>query len=246
MSMTLHDLNQTDWNALRNTLLAIADDKLMLGHINSDWTGLGPILEEDIASSSIAQDDLSHALVLYELIAEVDGTSADTLAYCRRINEYRCCDFVTRPDEFDWSVALVRQFLYSRFDALRLAQLATSTFADIAQRGERLVAEQALHVHHFDEWMRRLGHGDDASRARLQATLDLLMPESGSMFEDTDIDPAIWLAGIRTALESAGLTCPDAPPTGTPGGRSGIHAEHFVNAHTEMGEVRLTDPGASW
>ena len=30
-------------------LLALADDKLLIGHRNSDWTGLAPILEEDIA-----------------------------------------------------------------------------------------------------------------------------------------------------------------------------------------------------
>ena len=61
---------------LANIVLMHADDKLMLGHMQSDWTGLAPILEEDIAASSMSQDDLSHALVLYEYLAsrfDLDG-----------------------------------------------------------------------------------------------------------------------------------------------------------------------------
>ena len=40
-------------------LLSLADDKFILGHRNADWTGLAPLLEEDIAFSSIAQDEPS-------------------------------------------------------------------------------------------------------------------------------------------------------------------------------------------
>ena len=42
--------------ALKDLLYKIADDLLILGHRNSEWTGVGPLLEEDIAFSSMAQD----------------------------------------------------------------------------------------------------------------------------------------------------------------------------------------------
>ena len=67
-------------DAFRDLLLSIADDKLILGHRNSDWTGLGPILEEDIAFSALAQDDIAHALALYEVIAARTDTTADASA----------------------------------------------------------------------------------------------------------------------------------------------------------------------
>ena len=35
--------------ALKELLYKMADDLLIIGHRNSEWTGLGPILEEDIA-----------------------------------------------------------------------------------------------------------------------------------------------------------------------------------------------------
>ncbi|MBY0434863.1 MAG: phenylacetate-CoA oxygenase subunit PaaI, partial [Cyclobacteriaceae bacterium] len=34
---------------LKELLYKMADDLLILGHRNSEWTGMGPLLEEDIA-----------------------------------------------------------------------------------------------------------------------------------------------------------------------------------------------------
>ena len=62
-------------------LLSVADDKFMLGHRNADWTGLAPILEEDIAFSALSQDEVAHASVLYEMAAQLEGTKADRLAF---------------------------------------------------------------------------------------------------------------------------------------------------------------------
>ena len=38
---------------IKELLYKMADDLLVIGHRNSEWTGLGPILEEDIAFSSM-------------------------------------------------------------------------------------------------------------------------------------------------------------------------------------------------
>ena len=70
-------------------LLAIADDELVLGWRNSEWTGIAPFLEEDVAFSSIAQNEIGHARALYELAARELGTDADALAFDRPLDEYR-------------------------------------------------------------------------------------------------------------------------------------------------------------
>src|SRR6516162_586424 len=90
---------------LADLLLSVADDKLMLGHRNADWTGLAPILEEDIAFSSLAQDELAHASALYQVVGGLLGTTADKLAYGRRPDEYRCAPLVELSDEFNWATA---------------------------------------------------------------------------------------------------------------------------------------------
>ena len=70
-------------------LLEIADDELILGWRDSEWTGIAPSLEEDVAFSSIAQNEIGHARALYELAAAELGTTADELAFDRSPEEYR-------------------------------------------------------------------------------------------------------------------------------------------------------------
>src|SRR5262245_63515719 len=105
----------------------------MLGHRNADWTGLAPILEEDIAFSSLSQDELAHATALYQMVAGMLGTSADKLAYGRKPEEYRCAQLVELSDEFNWATAIGRNFFCDHFDAGRLARLAQSAYTPLAQ-----------------------------------------------------------------------------------------------------------------
>ena len=78
------------------SLLEIADDELILGWRDSEWTGIAPFLEEDVAFSSIAQNEIGHARALYELAARELGTTADELAFDRPPEEYRCSRLVDR------------------------------------------------------------------------------------------------------------------------------------------------------
>ena len=155
-------------------LLSVADDKLLLGHRNSDWTGLGPILEEDIAFSSLAQDEIAHAKTLYELAAGLTGGSADQLAFGRGPEQYRCAAIVELPDDFDWAFALGRQLFCDHFDLLRLQRLASSSFKPLADLAARLAAEEQVHVDHADAWVRRLGKGTDDSHRRMQSAVERL------------------------------------------------------------------------
>src|SRR5688572_23358035 len=117
---------------LIDLLLALADDKLFLGHRNSDWTGLGPILEEDIAFSHMAQDEMAHAQAIYQFVGEMIGRSADDLAFGRTPEEYRCAHIVEVPDEFDWATALARKLFCDHFDLLRLNRLSQSSHKPLA------------------------------------------------------------------------------------------------------------------
>ena len=58
-------------------LLSMADDEFVIGFSDSEWTGIAPILEEDVAISSLAQDELGHAQALYGLLADL-VTTAET------------------------------------------------------------------------------------------------------------------------------------------------------------------------
>lgn len=256
--MTMQDMMK---DPLANIVLMHADDKLMLGHIQSDWTGLAPILEEDIAASSMSQDDLSHALVLYEYLAKRFELDTDTIAFEREPADYRCCDLITIPDEFDWAAAVVKRWLVATFTAMGLERLATIEDDDLSARCNRLIPEQAIHLRHLNAWVQRLGRGTEESNTRMQAAIDLLAPSSGMLFEPPDASLADtesfccgreemydqWLAATHATLTSAALRSAfELPSRSDIGGRRGRHADHFIEQQAEMTEVRRAEPAPAW
>ena len=48
-------------NPLYNYLIKLADDSLIMGQRLSEWCGEGPYLEEDIALTNIALDELGQS-----------------------------------------------------------------------------------------------------------------------------------------------------------------------------------------
>src|SRR6185312_14195972 len=105
--------------AAKELILKMADDALIMGHRNSEWTGIGPILEEDIAFSSMAQDKVGHALALYTILHEQFGDPhPDALAFGRNEKEFRCCHLVGFPiGEYDFTTA--RHFLFNHAEIIR-------------------------------------------------------------------------------------------------------------------------------
>lgn len=258
-----HDINETLRQPLIDLLLSAADDKLFLGHANADWTGLAPILEEDIAFSSLAQDDLAHALAWYELVGELSGRSADAVAYGRPAQEYRCARLVTVPDEFDWALALVRQFFCDHFEQIRLGRLVQSAFEPVRTRAARMFAEEALSIGHADQWIIRLARGTSESRERLQTALDRLAPLAPELFEPTpgvalleqagyyprarQADFDLWREAVENVLAAATVSAPFAPlPPNFVGGRNGLHTPEFAAQLDELTEVYRVEPEAAW
>lgn len=244
-------------------LLSLADDKFFLGCRNSDWTGLGPMLEEDIAFSALAQDDIAHAKELYEWLAQLNGGSADALAYGRPANEYRHAQLVELPDEFDWGFAIVRQFFCDHFDELRLRRLARSSHAGLAGLAERMLAEERLALGHADSWVVRLGRGTEESRARVQKALTTLAAPACELFEPTPgvdqlvavgLYPALqhdmfqtWATKVEAVVEEARLHVQlTPPPADFTGGRQGRRTPAFASWLSEITEVYRVEPEAAW
>jgi ring-1,2-phenylacetyl-CoA epoxidase subunit PaaC len=136
-------------------LLEIADDELILGWRDSEWTGIAPFLEEDVAFSSIAQNEIGHARALYELAARELGTTADELAFDRSPEEYRCSQIVElRLPE--WERTIARHYLYEEADAVRLERLKQSDAPEIAGLAAKIDREEAYHRIHAQMWHERL------------------------------------------------------------------------------------------
>src|SRR5688572_33396134 len=117
--------------ALKELLYKIADDQLILGHRNSEWTGFGPLLEEDIAFSSMAQDKIGQSYALFQILHELGEQAPDTVAFTRNAAQFHNCILVELPNgEYDFS--LVRHFLFDTAEALRFESLSQSSFQPLA------------------------------------------------------------------------------------------------------------------
>jgi len=155
---------------VQKTLLQIADDELILGWRDSEWTGIAPLLEEDVAFSSIAQNEIGHARALYELVARERGTTADELAFDRAPDEYRCSTLVEHR-LLDWEKTIARHYLYEMADAQRLEQLKLSGDPEVAGLAAKIDREEAYHRMHAQMWFDRL-----KDEPRFTAALDELRP----------------------------------------------------------------------
>lgn len=248
--------------ALKSFLYQIADDQLIIGHRNSEWTGLGPILEEDIAFSSMAQDKIGQSLALYTILHEVLGEQdPDTIAFLRDEKDFRCCHLVEYPIG-DYDFSLIRHFLFDTAEILRFEMLRTSSFTPLAQVARKLYGEIKYHVMHANTWVVQLGIGNEESHARMQTALNECFNLALGIFEPSEVAEELtstgvfpgeevlrdrWLEAIRPTLDKAKLQVPDlskAEPVY--GGRKGYHSEYLQPLLHEMGEVLRMDPEAEW
>ncbi len=245
--------------AIKDLLYKIADDQLIIGHRNSEWTGLGPMLEEDIAFSSMAQDKVGQSLAFYNLLHDLGESDPDTVAFMRNANQFHNCQLVELPiGEYDFS--LVRHFLFDHAEMIRFEMLSNSAVEEIAQLARKLVGEIRYHVMHADVWIKQLGVGD--TRERLQKALEMALPYALGIFEESKYEQDLisndifsgeqalrdtWQSSITTVLTETELQLPDLT-TLTPliGGRYGDHSDHLQPLLDEMSEVFKVDPGADW
>jgi ring-1,2-phenylacetyl-CoA epoxidase subunit PaaC len=209
-------------------LLTLADDELIVGWRNSEWTGIAPFLEEDVAFSSIAQNEIGHARALYELAAREldDGRDADALAFDRKPEEYRCAPLVQLRLVPDWARTIARHVLYEAADAVRVAALKEHENAELAGIAAKIEREEAYHRLHAEMWHERL-----RDEPRYTAALDELWPYALGVLE-AELRPAL---AARVGREEA-----DAVERGAPGAE-------FAELWEEMTMVRRSAPaGAQW
>jgi ring-1,2-phenylacetyl-CoA epoxidase subunit PaaC len=215
-------------------LLAIADDELVLGWRNSEWTGIAPFLEEDVAFSSIAQNEIGHARALYSLAAEELGTSADELAFDRSPDEYRCAQLVELR-RIDWAPTIARHYLYETADAVRIEALKNSEDAEVAGLAAKIDREEAYHRMHAEMWIDRLQATEEGGR-RLRDAVDDLWPYALGVLDD-ELRPS-WVEQVRGRL---GFELPDVEPVDR-----GDHSDDLRTLWEEMTMVRRSVPGATW
>jgi len=201
------ELDERERNALEVLCKRLADDEFVIAERYTEWQVRAPSLESDLALSNIAQDELGHARLWYDVLLDLGYDERD-LVYERDPDEWVHSTLTEVPfEEGDWADAVVRSYLYDVAEDIRLAALESSSYPKIADRVGKIQGEESYHLEHAQNWMERLADGD--GHDRLQQAVDRLFPHALTLFEPcvspsddespTDAEDAIVELGLRDA-----------------------------------------------
>ena len=246
--------------ALAELLFSMADDEFVSGFTDSEWTGIAPLLEEDVAISSISQDELGHARALYQLLAGVlaDGRDEDALAYDRSPDEYRHCRLLDHP-RGDWADTIARRFYYELADEARLASIGPG-YRPLLDLVDKLRREERYHRLHVVAWLDRLANGGEEPRRRLESALlehgldaptvftplaaEGALLEAGILTRSMAQAEAAWRADLTTVMIPLGLRLPPSIEPSPAGRRE--HSAAFDWLWSEFTMVRRSENGVTW
>jgi ring-1,2-phenylacetyl-CoA epoxidase subunit PaaC len=255
-------------------VLGLGDDALIAAQRLAQWSARGPELEEDIALTNIALDQLGAARALLSYAGELEGAGRDedALAYLRGDREFRNVLLVELPDG-DFAVAIGKLLFLAAYQRDRYERLAASDDERLGGVAAKAVKESAYHLDHAILWTLRLGDGTEESHRRMQSAVDELWPYTYELFDALSGDDATvstaaahgrapaeatdladgtdlrggWLATVESVLAEATLTRPADDDGWQPrGGREGRHTEHLSYLLGEMQVLHRAHPGARW
>jgi ring-1,2-phenylacetyl-CoA epoxidase subunit PaaC len=236
-------------------VLHLADSALIQSQRISEWTGHGPALEQDIALTNIALDNIGQARNFYQYAAELkaDGCNEDTLAFLRTEDAYHNHLLVELPNG-DWGQTVLKLFFFSTYQKLLYEQLHQCTDERIAAIAEKSLKEINYHVRWSSEWVVRLGDGTEESHQRMLTALDNLWMYVSALFEkpsydmgwvDYELLQQSWMDKVTGVFDEAHLDLPTIASF-QKGGHDGIHTEHLGYILAEMQYLQRVYPGNEW
>jgi ring-1,2-phenylacetyl-CoA epoxidase subunit PaaC len=249
--------------------LRLGDDALVAAQRLGEWSAKAPEMEEDIALSNIALDQLGVARSLLTYAAGVLGGDEDSLAFLREDREFRNCLLAELPNAGpaaapaapgDFGVTMAKLLFLAMYQKLLYEWLVGSSHEDLSAVAGKARKESAYHVDHATLWTVRLGDGTAESHRRMQQAVDDIWPYTHELFIADDLTNGLqaagaaphprslrpqWLVNVRAVLDEATLVVPEDGwiPTG---GREGRHTEHLSYLLAEMQVLHRAYPGGRW
>jgi ring-1,2-phenylacetyl-CoA epoxidase subunit PaaC len=256
--------------ALTELLYQLADDDFILAYRGSEWLGLAPHIEEDVAFSSINQDTMGHATIYYNLLENLGEGKADDLAHMRSSSERKNAiileevngsgDYLNEP-RYDWAFAVVRNYFYDLAKKIKLEALKTSSYEPLAHAAVKINMEQYYHVMHWSTWFKQLLSANEDAKTRMMAAVEKVWADLDSvlsfgpkakeiadlgLIEKEENIKQRWITHMKAVFEELEIDYPGEFGMKRGNGRIGEHTKDLDSALATLREVYETDTVSAW
>lgn len=272
MRFTLEEAtkNESYHSSAINLLFQLADDDFILAYRGSEWLGLAPHIEEDVAFSSISQDTMGHAAMFYQLLHDLGAGDPDMLAHTRPAAERRNAVLLEKVNgpgtylhepHFDWAFAVVRNYFYAQAKKVKIESLKNSSYQPLAEAAVKVNMELYYHLLHWKTWFSQLISAGGEARVRMEKAMEIVFADLDGLFslgdkaDDItkhnliDSEEALrtqWINMTKPVFESLNLSMPEKFGMKSGNGRNGEHTSDLQNALDTLSEVYQSDPAATW
>jgi ring-1,2-phenylacetyl-CoA epoxidase subunit PaaC len=257
--------------SLRELLYQLADDNFIHAFRGSEWLGLVPHIEEDVAYSSISQDTMGHAYMFYQLLEDLGEGNLDQIAHGRKPEQFRNAiileekngpgSYLEKPD-YDWAFTVVRNLLYSHFKTIQLESLKQSSYEPLSIVSRKIQSEQYYHLMHWETWFTQLMLSTEVARTKMEDAIKRIWKDLGGLISLGNYGDEIsanqyidseqkletrFLESIEKEFKKVEFTIDENPGMLRGNGRNGEHTEDLKQAIETLSEVYLSDlEAASW
>jgi ring-1,2-phenylacetyl-CoA epoxidase subunit PaaC len=187
----------------KNLLFQLADDDFLFSYRGSEWLGLAPHIEEDIAYSSITQDSMGHANMYYQLLEKLGLEKADLLAHLRPAADRKNSVLVERPNgegyymdvekqnddgtsievpHYDWAFTVVRNYFYTSAKKVKIDSLKNSSYQPLAEAAVKVNTELYYHLLHWKTWFVQLLNSTEEAKQRMHEAIEKVSSDLGDLF----------------------------------------------------------------
>ncbi|WP_347552279.1 1,2-phenylacetyl-CoA epoxidase subunit PaaC [Pseudalkalibacillus hwajinpoensis] len=249
-------------SCLIELLYQLADDDFILAYRGSEWLGLAPHIEEDVAFSSISQDLMGHASLYYSLLEELGEGMADELTHQRPPEKFRNAILLELPNGtgtflenpyYDWAFTVVRNYLYTLAKKVRLDSIKKESYTPLQHLAQKISIEMSYHLMHWETWFRQLMNSTPEARERMESAVRIVLGDLGGVFSYGDVGDAMVRLALmesedilkerfRNILKQVQLEFKMKQGNG----RNGVHTEHLTAALATLSEVYQSIPAAEW
>ncbi len=251
-------------------LYQLADDDFILAYRGSEWLGLAPFIEEDLAFSSISQDMMGHATMFYQLLEELGEKEMDFLAHARSASERKNAILLERVNgpghylnepKYDWAFAVVRNLFYTQAKKIKMDSLKSSSYEPLSDAAIKVNMELYYHLMHWKMWFKQLIEAGGEARSRMEKAVKIVKDDfagvlslgihskemmGAGLIEGEDVLTQRFHATMKPLFEDIGLTYTAEFGMKSGNGRMGEHTTDLDQALAILSEVYVSDPAAVW